>query len=226
MTITKGSITAIVGESGSGKTTLLSLMQNIYPLRSGSIQINGLDLKYIRSDSLRSLISVVPQEVHLFAGSVIENIALGEMEPDMKKVIRICRQLGILEFIEGLPDGFLTYIGENGMSLSGGQRQRVAIARALYKEPELLILDEATSSLDSLSEQHIQDAIAELRNDNKTILLIAHRLSTVMNADKIVVLDNGGIVEEGTHTELLVKGGAYCRLWEQQKNKCDNVIIR
>lgn len=216
MTISKGTITAIVGESGSGKTTLLSLVQNIYPLRSGSIQINGLDIKYIRPDSLRSLVSVVPQEVHLFAGSVVENIALGEMEPDMKKVIRICRQLGVLEFIEGLADGFTTNIGENGMSLSGGQRQRIAIARALYKEPELLILDEATSSLDSLSEQHIQDAIAALRNANKTILLIAHRLSTVMNADKIVVLEKGEIVEEGTHAALLVKEGAYCRLWEQQ----------
>ena len=225
LTISKGTITAVVGESGSGKTTLLSLVQHIYPLRSGSIQINGLDIKYLRSDSLRSLVSVVPQEVHLFAGTVVENIALGEMEADMKKVISICRQLGILEFIEGLPEGFLTNIGENGMSLSGGQRQRIAIARALYKEPELLILDEATSSLDSFSEQHIQDTIAALRNAGKTILLIAHRLSTVMNADKIVVLDKGEIVEQGTHTELLVKEGAYCRLWEQQvygmrKNNC------
>jgi ABC-type bacteriocin transporter len=216
LTISKGAITAIVGESGSGKTTLLSLIQNIYPLRSGSIQINGLDIKYIHPNSLRTLVSVVPQEVHLFAGSVIENIALGEMEPDMKKVVRICRQLGILEFIEGLPDGFTTSIGENGMSLSGGQRQRIAIARALYKEPELLILDEATSSLDSLSERHIQDTILELRNANKTILLIAHRLSTVMNADKIVVLDKGDVIETGTHKELLAKEGAYSRLWEQQ----------
>jgi ATP-binding cassette subfamily B protein len=216
LTIPKGTITAIVGESGSGKTTLLSLVQNIYPLQSGSIQINGLDIKYINPGSLRTLVSVVPQELHLFAGSVIENIALGEMEPNMKKVIRICRQLGILEFIEGLPNSFTTYIGENGMSLSGGQRQRIAIARALYKEPELLILDEATSSLDSLSEQHIQNAICDLRNAGKTILLIAHRLSTVLNADKIVVLYQGDIVEEGTHEGLLAKEGAYSKLWEQQ----------
>ncbi|WP_207510560.1 peptidase domain-containing ABC transporter [Longitalea luteola] len=216
LTITKGTITAIVGESGSGKTTLLSLMQHIYPLQSGSIQINGLDIKYIHPASLRTLVSVVPQEVHLFAGTVIENIALGETEPDMKKVISICRRLGILEFIEGLPDGFLTNIGENGMTLSGGQRQRIAIARALYKEPELLILDEATSSLDSLSEQHIQNALCDLRNAGMTILLIAHRLGTVMNADKIVVLHQGSIVEEGSHSELLLKDGAYTRLWEQQ----------
>jgi ABC-type bacteriocin transporter len=216
LTISKGSITAIVGESGSGKTTLLSLVQNIYPLQSGSIQINGLDIKYINPFSLRTLVSVVPQQVHLFAGSVVENIALGEVEPDMKKVIGICRQLGILEFIEALPGGFTTYIGENGMSLSGGQRQRIAIARALYKEPELLILDEATSSLDSLSEQYIQDAICALRDAGKTILLIAHRLGTVLNADKIVVMRQGDIVEEGTHEALLVKEGAYFRLWEQQ----------
>ncbi|OQP66237.1 peptidase C39 [Niastella populi] len=216
LTISKGSITAIVGESGSGKTTLLSLVQHIYPLQSGSIQINGLDIKYIDPFSLRTLVSVVPQQVHLFAGSVVENIALGEMEPDMKKVIGICRQLGILEFIEGLPGGFTTWIGENGMSLSGGQRQRIAIARALYKEPELLILDEATSSLDSLSEQYIQHAICALRDGGKTILLIAHRLGTVMNADKIVVMSRGDIIEEGTHDELLAKEGAYFNLWEQQ----------
>lgn len=216
LTITKGTITAIVGESGSGKTTLLSLVQNIYPLQQGSIQINGLDIKYISADSLRTLVSVVPQTVHLFAGSVIENIALGEMEPDMKKVIRICRQLGILEFIESLPDGFMTRLGENGANLSGGQRQRIAIARALYKEPELLILDEATSSLDSLSEQHIQNVLFELRNSGITIVLIAHRLGTVMNADKIIVLHQGNIVEEGTHNDLLANEGAYTRLWEQQ----------
>lgn len=216
LTITKGTITAIVGESGSGKTTLLSLVQNIYPLQQGSIQINGLDIKYISADSLRTLVSVVPQAVHLFAGSVIENIALGEMEPDMKKVIRICRQLGILEFIESLPDGFMTRLGENGTNLSGGQRQRIAIARALYKEPELLILDEATSSLDSLSEQHIQNVLFDLRNSGITIVLIAHRLGTVMNADKIIVLHQGNIVEEGTHNDLLANEGAYTRLWEQQ----------
>jgi ATP-binding cassette subfamily B protein len=214
--IVKGTITAIVGESGSGKTTLLSLVQNIYPLQSGSIQINGLDIKYIHPASLRTLVSVVPQQVHLFAGSVVENIALGEMEPDMKKVISICRQLGILEFVEALPEGFTTNIGENGMNLSGGQRQRIAIARALYKEPELLILDEATSSLDSLTEQHIQNALCELRNAGMTILLIAHRLGTVMNADKIIVLHQGTIVEEGTHAGLLAREGAYARLWEQQ----------
>jgi ABC-type bacteriocin transporter len=219
LTIQKGTITAIVGESGSGKTTLLSLLQNIYPLQSGSIQINGLDIKYINADSLRSLVGVVPQQLHLFAGTIIENIALGELEADMKKVISICRQLGILEFIEALPNGFATYIGENGMNLSGGQRQRIAIARALYKEPELLILDEATSSLDSISEQHIQDVLCHLRNTGKTILLIAHRLSTVMNADKIVVLNQGANVEEGTHTELLAKKGMYAKLWQHQVPK-------
>lgn len=214
--IKKGAITAIVGESGSGKTTLLSLMQNIYPLQSGSIFLGDYDIKYVTNESLRRLVAVVPQEVHLFGGNVMENIAVGEMEPDMKRVMQICRELEIIDFIERLPNGFNTFLGENGTNLSGGQRQRLAIARALYRDPEILILDEATSSLDSASEQHVQNAIALLREKNKTIIVIAHRLSTIMHADKIVVLQTGKLVEEGNHTELLKKKSHYHRLWEQQ----------
>jgi ABC-type bacteriocin transporter len=216
MHVEKGKITAVVGESGSGKTTLLSLLQNIYPLQSGHITIGDLDIKYISSDSLRTMVSVVPQTVDLFAGSVIENIAVGVYDPDMRKVLGICKQIGILDFIETLPNGFNTYLGENGTNLSGGQRQRLAIARALYKEPEILILDEATAALDSLSEQNIQNAIHELREQGKTIILIAHRLSTVMSADKIVVMHKGDIIEEGGHDALLKAGGAYYKMWEQQ----------
>lgn len=216
MSIKKGNITAVVGESGSGKTTLLSLLQNIYPLQSGRISIGDIDLKYISSESLRSLVSVVPQQVDLFAGSVLENIAVGSYEPDMRKILVICRQIGILDFIEALPNGFNTYLGENGTNLSGGQRQRLAIARALYKEPEILILDEATAALDSLSEQHIQQAILELREQGKTIILIAHRLSTVRTADKIIVMHKGEVVEEGNHDVLLKAEGAYYHMWEQQ----------
>ncbi len=216
LTIPKGKITAVVGESGSGKTTLLSLLQNIYPLQSGSILIGDFDLKYLTNDSVRRMVSVVPQKVDLFAGTVIENIAVGEYEPDMKKIFYICSELGILEFIEGLPNGFHSELGENGSTLSGGQRQRLAIARAIYKDPDILIMDEATSALDSFSEHKIQEAIATLREKGKTIILIAHRLSTVMNADKIIVMHDGKIVEEGHHDELLALGNEYLHMWEQQ----------
>lgn len=221
--IPKGKITAIVGESGSGKTTLLSLLQNIYPIESGNIQLGGFDLKYLTNDSLRRYVSAVPQDVHLFAGNVINNIAVGEFEPDMKKIVAICQELDILKFIENLPNGFNTYIGENGTSLSGGQRQRLAIARALYRDPEILILDEATSSLDSKSEQYIQLAVQSLSKKKKTIIIIAHRLSTVMNADKIVVLEKGKLIEEGNHRKLIGKKGKYFELWRQQFPELESV---
>jgi ABC-type bacteriocin transporter len=214
--IPKGKITAIVGESGSGKTTLLSLLQNIYSQQSGSIQIGDYDIKYITNSSLRKIVGVVPQDVHLFAGNVIDNIAIGDLEPDMKKIIRICGEINILEFIEKLPNGFETWLGENAGNLSGGQRQRLAIARALYREPEILILDEATSSLDSTAEEYIFKTIAYLREKGKTIILIAHRLSTVINADQICVLNSGKLIEEGTHNELLRRNSSYAAMWQKQ----------
>jgi ATP-binding cassette subfamily B protein len=214
--IGKGEVTAIVGESGSGKSTLISLLQSLYTIQSGSISIGNYDLKYIETESLRSLISVVPQKIDLFAGSVIENIAVGDYEPDMKKIISICSNLGIMDFIEKLPNNFSTYLGENGVTLSGGQRQRIAIARALYKEPEILILDEATSSLDSASEKYVQRMVDILRQQNKTVIIIAHRLSTVFQANNIVVLKNGKVAEQGTHDELLQRKTNYYHLWKQQ----------
>ncbi|TWR24195.1 peptidase domain-containing ABC transporter [Mucilaginibacter achroorhodeus] len=216
LNIPKGKITAVVGESGSGKTTLLSLMQNIYPLLSGSIFIGDFDIQYITNESLRRLVGVVPQDVHLFAGNVTENIAVGSVEPDMKRVLEICSQLEITDFIEQLPNGFNTFLGENGTNLSGGQRQRIAIARALYRDPEILILDEATSSLDSESESHVQNAVALLRERQKTIIVIAHRLSTIMNADKIIVLQKGKLAEEGEHKTLMQAQGAYHQMWKKQ----------
>jgi ATP-binding cassette subfamily B protein len=212
----QGKVTAIVGESGSGKTTLMSLLQHLYPLSGGHISIGRYDIKHISNGSLRALVSVVPQKIDLFAGNVIENIAVGNFNPDMERILHICESLGITYFVEKLPNGFNTYLGENGVSLSGGQKQRIAIARALYKDPEILILDEATSSLDSLSEQYVQSAIGNLQKSKKTVILIAHRLSTVMHADRIIVLDQGKVVEEGTHNELLLRGNHYHRLWEQQ----------
>ena len=214
--IKKGEITAFVGESGSGKSTLVSLLQNIYPINNGSISIGNTNLNYLDNESLRQLVAVVPQKIDLFAGNVIENIAVGALEPDMEFIIKICTQIGILEFIEGLPNGFGTYLGENGAILSGGQKQRIAIARALYKKPEVLVLDEATSSLDSGSETFVQKTVNQLRVQNKTIIVIAHRLSTVVNADTIVVLDKGKVVEQGPHEALYEKKGLYYRLWRQQ----------
>jgi ATP-binding cassette subfamily B protein len=159
----------------------------------------------------------VPQQIDLFAGTVMENIAVGEVEPDMQRVLHIATQLGIIQFIEKLPDGFNTMLGEHGVNLSGGQRQRVAIARALYRDPEILILDEATSSLDSVSDQYVQDVMQQLRDEGKTIIVIAHRLSTVMNADKIVVLQEGVMAEEGTHSQLLQNNAIYSRLWQHHQ---------
>lgn len=217
LTIPKGKITAIVGESGSGKSTLLSLLQNLYPLREGTIYIGDYDIKHLDNASLRQVVSVVPQQIDLFSGTVIENIALGEFEPDMKKIASYCNLLGITDFIEKLPNGFETQLGERGASLSGGQRQRVAIARALYRMPQILILDEATSALDSISEQFVQNTIQLLRTNGITVILIAHRMSTVKNADKIIVLHEGKLIEEGTHLALLMNSeGRYKMLWEQQ----------
>lgn len=214
--IQKGKFTAIVGESGSGKSTLIALLQNLYPLQKGHISIGSYDIKHISNKSLRSVIAVVPQKVDLFAGSVIENIALGDYEPNMQRVLDISSQLGITDFVESLPKGYATYIGENGTSLSGGQRQRIAIARALYRNPEILLFDEATSALDSASEQYVQRALQYQLSLNKTVIVIAHRLSSLYNADKIIVLHQGAVIEEGRHNELIDKQGIYYNLCLQQ----------
>ncbi len=168
------------------------------------------------------MVSVVPQKIDLFAGNVIENIAVGEFQANMERILSICKNIGILDFIETLPNGFNTYLGENGASLSGGQKQRIAIARALYKQPEILVLDEATSSLDSTSENYIQRTIQNLREQQKTIIVIAHRLSTVVDADEIVVLEKGKVLEQGSHNELYAKKGNYYNLWQQQIPKIMN----
>ncbi|MBW1650148.1 MAG: peptidase domain-containing ABC transporter [Deltaproteobacteria bacterium] len=216
LTIQKGKVTGIVGESGSGKTTLISLLQKIYLINNGYIKIGKYDIKDIKNENIRNIISVVPQKIDIFAGSVIENIALGDFEPNMEKIISVCDDIGIKNFIENLPNGFQTYLGERGANLSGGESQRLAIARAFYKNPEILILDEATSSLDSAAEKSIQKAIFSLKKQNKTVIIIAHRLSTVMNSDKIIVLKQGETVEEGTHQNLLAKKGEYYLLWQYQ----------
>lgn len=220
-TIEKGKTTAIVGESGSGKTTLASLLQNLYPLKGGKILIGDYDLNYISNYSLRNLISVVPQQIDLFSGNVIENIALGEDFPDVQRILDITKKLGILSFVEKLPNGFQTYLGENGALLSGGQKQRIAIARALYKNPEILILDEATSSLDTESELVIQNTLNEFRSQGKTMVVIAHRLSTIVNSDTILVMKEGKIIEQGNHQEMIAKDSIYKSMWEKQSVSLD-----
>lgn len=218
LTIRKGKTTAIVGESGSGKTTLISILQNIYPIQGGRVRIGIHDISQISNESLRGVVSTVPQQIELFAGSIVENIALGEFQPDLKRITEITDRLGLGDFINNLPGGLLTAIGEHGASLSGGERQRIAIARALYKDPEILIFDEATSSLDSVSEKYVKSALEDLTRQGKTIIVIAHRLSTVRSADEIIVLKEGNLIEKGTHEQLLAKSGEYASLWNEQFN--------
>jgi ATP-binding cassette subfamily B protein len=159
---------------------------------------------------------VIPQQVDLFSGTIIENMALGETESDMSKVFDISKELGILDFIEKLPDAFETQVGENGAMLSGGQKQRIAIARALYKNPEILLMDEATSALDSHSEAIVKKAIDNFKNSAKTVIVIAHRLNTIASADHIIVMEEGKIVEQGKHKELLALNSKYSDLWSKQ----------
>lgn len=208
--------TAIVGESGSGKTTLIALLQNLYPIKSGKITIGNFDLKHINNKSLRQLVGVIPQQLNLFSGSIIENIALGDNFPNMQRIIALCNTLGITEFVEQMPYGFETQVGENGAMLSGGQKQRIAIARALYKNPEILLMDEATSALDTNSELIVKQVIDDFKKQGKTIIIIAHRLSTIANADTILVMDKGVIVEQGNHQSLITKQGHYYQLWKKQ----------
>lgn len=216
VTIKKGQTTAIVGESGSGKSTFLALLQAIYPLRSGGIFLAGQDIKHLDKSELRRIISVVPQNVELFSGSIASNIAIGDCNPNMSKVLQICKDLGMISFIENLPDGFHTRLGENGINLSGGQRQRLAIARALYHNPEILILDEPTSSLDAISEDFVRDAMRRFVEVGKTVVWVAHRISTIKHTDHIFLLHQGRVIEEGNHRSLIENAGFYYELWRRQ----------
>jgi len=216
LTLPVGKISGVVGESGSGKSTLVSLLQNLYPLQSGNVYIGEHDIKFVDTASLRRVVSVVPQRIDLFAGNVLENIALGDYHPAMQRIIQICNKLGMMGFIESLPNGFGTYLGENGASLSGGQKQRIAIARALYRNPDILIMDEATASLDPDSEQFVQESIRMLASEGKTIIFITHRLAAVQQFDRLYVLDKGKLIEEGTHQELIIAKGKYYQMIQKQ----------
>ncbi|MCK5730941.1 MAG: peptidase domain-containing ABC transporter [Draconibacterium sp.] len=216
ITFKHGKISAIIGESGSGKTTIAALLQKLYTLNEGAIFIGDTNIKYLSNKSLRQRVGIVPQNLDLFTGRVIDNIAMGEFTPDMPRVLTICKQLGMIDFIEKLPNGFNTFVGEHGATLSGGQKQRLAIARTLYRNPDILVMDEATSSLDSEAEHHVKKAIKQLKTEGKTIIIIAHRLSTVLLADNIVVLEDGKLIEQGAHKELYNQKGKYYGLWQKQ----------
>ena len=215
--IKKGNIVALVGTSGAGKSTLADLIPRFYETTEGSIKIDGRDIKDVTLNSLRSMMGIVTQETLLFNDTIESNIAYGRKNVDMDGIIEAARAANALDFINEMPDGFKTVIGEKGVKLSGGQRQRIAIARAIMKNPPILILDEATSSLDTESERLVQEALEILMAD-RTVLVIAHRLSTVTNADKIIVMEKGKIEEMGTHDELIQKNGIYKNLYNIQFN--------
>jgi len=216
-TIPAGSTLAVVGHSGSGKSTLARLLYRFYDIQAGAIRINGQDIRDIQQDALRALIGIVPQDTVLFNDSIYYNILYGRPSATREEVFEAARAAQIHDFIESLPDGYEAHVGERGLKLSGGEKQRVAIARAILKNPPILIFDEATSALDSKTEQAIQRELERIAL-GRTTLMIAHRLSTVMNADQILVLDQGEVLEVGTHTQLMEAGGSYASMWARQES--------
>ncbi|MBQ2246648.1 MAG: ABC transporter ATP-binding protein [Selenomonadales bacterium] len=211
-----GQMIAIVGASGSGKSTIANLIPRFYDIQSGSIEIDGYDIRSVTQRSLREQIGIVPQETVLFNGSVYDNIRYGNLDATKEEIIAAAKAANAHEFITQMTDGYETQIGERGALLSGGQRQRIAIARAILKDPQILILDEATSALDTESEKIVQEALDKLLV-GRTSFVIAHRLSTIVRADVIIVMERGVIVERGTHEELLEKGGIYSKLHQMQQ---------
>ena len=215
LTIPAGKTVALVGHSGGGKSTIMSMILRFYDPDSGAIKLDGQDIRNFTLKSFRRSMSVVNQEVMLFDDTILENIRYGKEDATEEEIIRAAKMAEADEFIQELPEKYHARVGQNGIRLSGGQRQRIAIARAILYNAPILLLDEATSALDPISEKLIKDALAKLMK-GRTAIVIAHRLSTVMHADKIVVISHGKVVEEGTHKELLDRGGAYANLYLKQ----------
>lgn len=213
--IDAGKSIALVGPSGGGKTTICSLLPRFYDVNSGSIKVDGKDVRELTLESLRKAIGIVQQDVYLFTGSIKENIAYGRPGASEDEIIDAAKKANIHEFIMSLPDGYDTFVGERGTRLSGGQKQRISIARVFLKNPKILILDEATSALDNESERHIQKSLEEL-SKNRTCITIAHRLSTIRNADEIIVISENGMEERGSHDELMEKNGVYAKYYNLQ----------
>ncbi len=211
-----GKMVAIVGPSGAGKSTISRILFRFYDIQSGSVTIDGADIRDVTQKSLRAAIGVVPQDTVLFNDTILYNIRYGRNDASDEDVIEAARQAQIDDFVKALPQGYKTMVGERGLKLSGGEKQRVAIARTLLKGPPILVLDEATSALDSHTEKEIQDAL-DVASKNRTTLVIAHRLSTIVHADNIIVLDKGVLVEQGTHAELIAQNGLYASLWNRQR---------
>jgi ATP-binding cassette subfamily B protein len=214
--VPSGSITALVGPSGSGKTTVANLLLRFWDARRGSIQVGGVDIRDMDYDTLLDHISIVMQNVYLTSGSIADNIRIGKKDATQEEIIEAAKKAQIHDFIAGLPSGYDTIVGENGVGLSGGQKQRVSIARAFLKDAPIVVLDEMTANVDPVNEMKIQRAVSRLAQ-NRTVLVIAHHLHTVQTADQILVFDQGAIVERGTHSRLLEKRGLYRRLWEAQE---------
>jgi len=219
--IQAGQKIAVVGPSGAGKSTLSRLLYRFYDLTSGQILIDGQDISQVTQESLRSAVSIVPQDTVLFNESILYNLQYGSLSASMDEITEAARSAHILDFILGLPDGWETIVGERGLKLSGGEKQRVAIARAILKKPKIMVFDEATSSLDSQTEKAIQETLGEIASHHTT-LVIAHRLSTIVDASRIFVLREGQIVEQGTHNELIAAKGLYADMWELQQQESND----
>ena len=210
-----GETVALVGETGAGKSTVAKLLLRLYDVTAGAVRIDGLDVRDVRLADLRDAVGYVSQDVFLFDGTVRENVAYGSFDATDEAVIEAAKMAEAHDFIADLPDGYDTRVGERGVKLSGGQRQRVSIARAMLQAPEILVLDEATSAVDTATELAIQRGLARLA-EGRTTLVVAHRLSTVRDADTVLVVEGGRVVERGTHGELLDLGGRYAALWGVQ----------